>query len=720
MSTTLARSTPAAIVSTHERSPLVLSYQALRALAVCLVLANHFLPWRFPGGFIGVDIFFVISGFLITRHLLHQAGKGSVDLLSFYERRVKRLLPAALTVLSITALVVWFVFPPSRTMSTMIDILSSALYMVNWRLAFSSVDYFAHDPSTSPVNHFWSLAVEEQFYLIWPLVILLISKSGSKNGSPSLAMRLTMALVPIALVSFFAAIWSIHANKAAAYFYMHTRIWEFCVGGLAAIASLEFGSKLRWVWIGVLPAWLLLIASTWVLNSKSNIPGLDAFPVTLATAIILIAGDDHGLPWLDAGVRLPVVQWLGNISYSLYLWHWPIFLLIPLVFAYFGLHAPPVVLALVLTLGAADLSKRFIEDRFRQGKSAAAGSFSPPFGLSLAASVLVAAVALGAWANLKARSHDAAELLYRASIDPTPCFGAEAAGHEAACRNSHTLADRRYDLQTWSTQVHRPDWNWVNCQNEKGDSSLRPCSFGAAQGAARRHIALLGDSHAGMWIAALAELANRSQSRVDVFVASACSVTLDARSYSTYLSPTERAACLRWRKSAIDRIRNDPTVDTVVISGDASHQRRIAANEVRLEDDGSGFSALWNQLLASGKRVLVIDDVPPLPEEGDCLSPYRQKSDPCSYPAGRVPRSTVFSRAAARITDPNFSFASFRDVFCDPSVCHAVIGGIPAYMDSNHISAPFARSMAPRLAPYLEAAAGAAPPERRQVAVAAR
>lgn len=669
-----------------------------------LVVLNHLRPLRVPGGYIGVDIFFVVSGFLITKHLFENIRSGKLNFLEFYTRRARRLLPAALTTLAVTAAGVWLFSTPAHRAELFDDIAAAALYVANWRLAFNAVNYFAADPSRSLVNHFWSLGVEEQFYLIWPCLLLFASKVGSPKISMRLPTRATVLLVVLGLASFAAAILAVNANKAGAYFYTHTRIWEFCVGGLAAISEPRWRNAVRyWRWITPF-AWAVLLASAWLLDSESGVPGAAALPATLATALIMMAGDNHGLRPLDAVIRQRPVQWTGDSSYSIYLWHWPIFAFWPSFVPISIDTSLGALLAVGATLIIAALSRYLVEDRFRKPAKGARKRSGLALASCLILSLLIAASAEAEAAGINSQSRIAAQSLYRQSLAPANCFGARATESGARCPASHQLADGTYILHSWATQVYRPGTE-TNCQADLGQSTVRRCFYGRGQGPA--NVALVGDSHASMWIAALVEISTRANMRLASYTASSCSLTLSANTYATSLRPEYRRACQDWRRTVIAEIAHDPAIGIVIVSGHVNNERRVAANGGWMDDDGTGYVEAWRQLLAAGKRVVVIDDVPSLPfDPPNCLWASKQANDPCTIPLAMAPAANGFTRAASQIHDPRFRFVSFRDVFCDQSACHTVIGGIPAYLDSGHVSAPFARSLAPRLLPYLTPATG--------------
>ena len=673
------------------------------------MVLNHFFPHAVPGGYIGVDVFFVVSGFLISAHLLKELKKsGDLNFSRFYLRRARRLLPASLLVLALTALGAYLLMPSAWQASNLKEAAAAAGYSVNWWLAANAVNYFADTGVASPVNHYWSLSVEEQFYLVWPALMYFTLRAAvarrRRSAESLIPVVIGVLMATVLVLSLISAILAIHHNRSAAYFLTYARAWEFAAGGLAGLMLGNLTNRLPTGWIKLLfgASWLTLIASNWFLGPESDVPGLAAAPVVLATAIVLVIGDDHASPLARRIIGFAPVQWFGDISYSLYLWHWPLLILTPFALGVAELGRAHRIGLLGISLVLSAITKRQVEDRFRfprpaQKHAARSLRSAPALAVYLLMSGGVASCALLGARFVEGKSIKVAEQLYRLSLNPGSCFGARATEPGASCPNSHLLADRDFALQNWDSQINSlPNGHY--CQNAAGDPALAPCMFGAAENAPKRRIALFGDSHAGMWEAALARFVVPLGIRVQSFVASSCVITADDRSLATYLAPDYRDACRTWRRTAEAAIIADKQIDTVVISDNAYNQKILDGTGGWSEDDGRGVAEILRRFRAAGKRVVLIDDVPNLPYKlPDCLARARTNNDPCAIDQTQVPASTPLGRAAALMPSGEIDYLTFKDVFCDGTVCHAVIGGIPAYMDSDHISAPFARTLAGRL-----------------------
>lgn len=315
--------------SSKSKSLVRPDIQGLRAFAVVVVIMDHLVGWP-SGGFIGVDVFFVISGFLITGLLLREYERsGSVSFKKFYKRRAKRILPASLLVLTVTILASYLIFGWSRFVSILWDGIAAGLFAANWRFAIVGNDYFQADGPVSPLQHYWSLAVEEQFYFVWPLVMLLVAFLVAKSGKGSSArLGIGIAISAISVVSFLWALWESQNNNNIAYFSTISRAWELGVGAILAVIAptvSRIHPQVRPVlaWVGIAG----ILSSLFLVDNGLAFPApLAALPV-LSVALIIVAGtgtSEHRYIW---PLTNRASGYVGNISFSLYLWHFPIIIL---------------------------------------------------------------------------------------------------------------------------------------------------------------------------------------------------------------------------------------------------------------------------------------------------------------------------------------------------------------------------------------------------------
>ncbi|GMA20118.1 acyltransferase [Arsenicicoccus piscis] len=358
---TLERSTEA---SRRAERAFLPEIQALRMWAVGLVVVFHLWPFRyFTGGYIGVDAFFVISGFLITGHLVREVERtGRVRLGAFYARRVRRLLPMSLSLLLLLVPVSMAILPREVWDDVAREIVASTFYVQNIWLAHlvTSPD----NVGDTLVQHYWSLSTEEQFYLVWPALVLLGVALASRLRPFRPVRTIGFVLLTVTVLSFAFSLYAQVRFPAEQYFLTPTRAWEFASGGLLVLGLRRFapGPRLSLVlrWGGL----ALLLVGSWVLVQGDPFPGWRALVPVVATGAVIAAGDCHGRDRLGYAFTAPVVQWLGRISYSIYLWHWPIIFLLPFVLGH-DLTLAWKAICVVLILVLAHLSQKYVEDATR-------------------------------------------------------------------------------------------------------------------------------------------------------------------------------------------------------------------------------------------------------------------------------------------------------------------------------------------------------------------
>lgn len=355
--------------------------QGLRALAVMLVVIYHSgLGWV-SGGYIGVDVFFVISGYLITGLLSRELDRsGRIDLRAFYARRIRRLLPAAALVVVATVLIAWNLYGPLEFKTFSASAIATALYVSNGWFAHQSTDYLAEGTDANPLLHTWSLSVEEQFYLIWPFIFVLAARC---LKGPARAQRLWLLMVSLFAVSFISAIWLTDHNQPWAFFSSPTRAWEFAVGGMIALwPNGEKRLSPRIAMLAGIVGVLLIAAASFQYDAKTVFPGWAAVVPVIGAALIIASA--HHAPLVGVGRVLAAkpIRYIGDISYSLYLWHWPVFVFM----AYAVEHVGPMqsLLGIAISMVLAIVTYVSVENPFRFGHAVLRRA-----GVSLALSLLV-------------------------------------------------------------------------------------------------------------------------------------------------------------------------------------------------------------------------------------------------------------------------------------------------------------------------------------------
>jgi peptidoglycan/LPS O-acetylase OafA/YrhL len=602
--------------------------QGLRALAAILVTLFH-AKWV-SGGFIGVDIFYVISGFLITGLLLREIDRsGTINFKEFYSRRFKRLLPTSFFVLAITAVVSWMLIPATMRTSLGRDVIAASLYVSNYLFAWWQADYQNLDATPSPVIHYWSLAVEEQFYLVWPLLILLFFTLSKylKNR-----MVLTYLVATITLASFIFSIYQTENSPIWAFYSLPTRAWEL---GLGALLVLVPPFKTR-KFIGLI-GFVLLIISAFLFNESTPFPGLNAALPVIGT-VLLIATINSWPPFLNDVANSRISQWLGEISYPLYLWHWPL-LVLPSTYFARPLEVYERLLAIAATILLADLTHRFIEEPYRNKK------ILPLLVYKKAAYVTGISVFMGA-------------VIMFTNSDKIDISG---------IKGAVSLAQIKARPQIYDDGCHA---NYAQTKSGK-------CEYGKLD--SDKTMVLYGDSHAAQWFPALIEIANRSGYKLISLTKSACpSVETVRRDQGGF----KMSRCVQWRENTIKRIQ-DIEPDVLIMSSFQYFAQPPQFND-RTQWWNEGQRKLLNQVKNSSPHLIYITDTPhPTRDIPACLSNYSITECNTSE------RSKNLSIPGFKVIDPNPWLCS--------NVCPAVKDGVVAYRDASHISVDISLALIPRL-----------------------
>jgi peptidoglycan/LPS O-acetylase OafA/YrhL len=642
--------------------------EGLRGVAVLLVVFGHVTGWP-RGGFIGVDVFFVISGFLITGLLVAERERtGRISIRGFYARRARRLLPAGVLVLVVTGLAASILLLPSRAHETLVDSLWSLGFLANVHFAALGTDYFSLTRAPSAVQHYWSLSVEEQFYLVWPGVILLTfavssrlrSRAGARGG---LGRRGVIAVAAVVVVA--SLTWSVVSTArtpAAAYFSSPARAWELGAGALLVLLAPRRVPPFV-AWLGAAG----LVLSAFVISPTTAVPGYALLLPVLATVAILAGGGAR------FGLATRPIRYVGLISYSLYLWHWPCVVL--------GATVPGGTTALgkaglLATAGLLSvLSYHFVEQPFRRRRPqpTVRGPRTAPVAAPAYAVVLVAA--LGAtW--VLSESPDA-----RRADRHTPApVGAE----PAAPRVRDLSADIRAGLQLsrWPdgldadlADAGAPEWLHDKCL-DVSDRNAQRCTYGPANGT--RSVALLGDSVAVSWLPALRRAGSLSAARIHVLTRRQCA----------NLRGEVTPACTQHQAWALDQVhRLKP--DLVVLS--ARYQGKQTPAEWR-----DGTARMLAELAPYTKRVVLL--APP-PGTGNLQSCYTRLSEPKDCTLEVSERWRLYAGAEQQAAaGARATFADSRQWFCVSDRCPAVVEELPVLFDGRHLTAVYAAAIAPAMA----------------------
>ena len=602
--------------------------QGLRAVAAILVTVFH--ARLVPGGFIGVDIFYVISGYLITGLILREIEKtGTLDLRSFYQRRIKRLLPTSVFVLFVTAIFAWILFPPITRDALGRDLFAAAAYISNYLFAWWQNDYQNLNATPSPFIHYWSLAVEEQFYLVWPLFILFLARYGKKVIFAGIAITTLLSLLFSIYLTQVAPIW--------AFYSLPTRAWELGFGALLLFLP-ETKKKIRILpWLGFFG----IAISSFNFNENTAFPGKNALVPVLAT-VFLMASIKYWPPMFNDLANSRLSQWLGAISYPLYLWHWPA-LVLPSSALGRPLRFYERFLCILLTIVLAHYTSKYVEEPLRHK-------------------------------NLSPRT------IYKGAAYTTAV--SLVAGVLISFTSSSIITTKgevsyQFDL----VQVmERPGVYGDGCHVNYGETKSGYCTYGDKESS--KTIVLYGDSHAAQWFPTLDKMATERGFKLVSLTKSACPA-VDAKRPDQ--GAFKQVHCTKWRENSIKRIAEIQPLAVIT----SSFQYFTPSNNkiTRAQWWNDGQRKLLKGLRGSTNNLIYISDTPrPLRDIPNCLA--SRDSKVCDS----TERSKVSVIRGFDVINPNPWLCS--------SYCPAIVEGTVSYRDASHISV----DMALKLLPKLEAA----------------
>jgi peptidoglycan/LPS O-acetylase OafA/YrhL len=678
--------------------------QGLRAVAVAVVILGHGHLHGFSGGFVGVDVFFVVSGFVISSLLLHEATTtGRVRVGGFYARRARRILPAAGVVLVVTSVFAALELPATRVSALADDVRWSAAFLANVHFSQLGTDYFQQDRATSPVQHMWSLAVEEQFYLVWPLLLLLLVTSVRRRRL--LACRV---LVGGAWLASFA--WSAvqtTRSPVTSYFSSTTRAWELATGALLALYGRHLPLIPRWVRHLLTGAGLAaVVVAVASYDETTPFPGTAAALPVLGTAAVLAAGAG-GVIGGGRILALPPVRYVGDISYSLYLWHWPV-----LVLGGYELgHEPgprdlPVLLALVVA--ASVLSYHVVENPIRHERLPGLRDLRS---LALWPVVLALVLVVSAWSSAYAARRFEARAgagSHVGRLAPDLQVHRAAGGHGRAHRRAPALhlpdpdvqalidaslraADRHRQIPFPLVNLeHLTDDVWqrtFDCYAGFEEDHHRICSRGDRTSS--RVVVLYGDSHAGMWLPALDLLGQRDGFRVVPLVKLGCA-PFDVHQVHRGAPLSSCPLFHQWALRQMAGLR--PAVVVVAYRG----LLEVVPDPGESEDEAwsAGAARSLRALERVADRVEVVSDISFLDySPGDCLTdPHSTMASCTQHEQALTERGNELTRAAARTTGARW--VDVGDLVCRHRRCPLVVRGVVTYRDASHLSTTWGRIIA--------------------------
>ncbi|MCR8669841.1 acyltransferase family protein [Agrococcus sp. HG114] len=667
-----------AVASPSHRADI----QALRAVAVAAVVVWHLDAEWLPSGFAGVDVFFVISGYLMTRSLLRSDLRSS-DLLDFWARRCRRILPAATVVILATVALGWFLLPASGRVALSTHALWSSVYLENWRLAHDATDYLASLEPPSPFQHFWSLAVEEQFYLLWPVLLMAAAALAARLAQP----RVLVAAIAITSVVASSALWSVllgSHDPAGSYFVTTTRLWQLALGGLVAVLpALRSAHAARAVSAAGAVA---LAAGLVMLPSDLPYPGWIAWWPTLATALVVWAASAGELPGVGAIIRSPLVQRLGDISYSLYLWHWPVAVLLNPYHRPIELPSVHSLVVLGISLALAALTWRFVEQPFRQTTPDRPWS-SMRGGLVLACCCLFLAVAVSGAGRLVA-PYALQPQGYEGP--PDQLLGATAIPAGATAADMPLDVPARFLPAPADIAAALPESYGEGCHADVATVVPRACDWGRGD----RVIAVVGDSHAAQWLPAVQQIGESRGLRVVSLTKSNCPLTDSTPALASGGGAYHQ--CSAWNRAVMDRLLEDPP--SLVLTSNADFDLWIDGSAVDGAADetavAAGMASAWRELEDAGVDVVVVRDTPaPSFAIGACVANEATRLERCAIDRALALSGAGRGQQLALQREPRATAIDLNEHICDADRCPAVIGGAVVYRDRGHLTSTYVSTL---------------------------
>jgi len=650
--------------------------EGLRAIAILLVVAAHAnIPWL-AGGFVGVDVFFVLSGYLITGLLIQEINKtGDLGFAAFYARRIRRLMPALLLMLICVSLFSWLLASPFIQYYQAISASSASFWGSNFYFAFSNLGYFGPDARSNLFLHTWSLGVEEQFYIVWPLLVVLFAGAWRGARKAPQVRRLKVIMPVIFVISFLLCLWWTYRQPDLAFYMMPSRAWQFALGALvflyfsapdisqSGVSKPLFRNKI----ITKLGGWFglaLIMIAACLLNDDMPYPGTWALLPSFGAAAIIAAGAKSQRTGIGRVLSVGPMQSIGRVSYSWYLWHWPVLLLGTSVFSMnsalqrFGL--------VVISFVIAGLSYRFLEAPIRHLK----------------------------WLVIKPRITVIAGFLVMAFASVIAMQW-----YSASMRRVQEPIYAQIVKATWDAPVI---YNIAGCDDWYFDSKVNICAFGSKD--ADHTAVILGDSVGMQWFPAIKEIYDRPGWRILALTKSSCPM-VDVPLFYVRINRIY-TECSVWRSAVLQQLKQIKP-DVVILGSTYTY-------DYTKKQWISGTFSVLNEISASTKHIYLLRSTPTLSFDGPaCLVPrswlYSKLigNNLCIAPAHNKIFDNVYSwlESAARHFK-NVKTIDMTDVICPHDQCDAERDGVIVFRDSQHMTATFTRSLAPDLAKYLQFKSG--------------
>ncbi|WP_017612686.1 acyltransferase family protein [Nocardiopsis salina] len=648
--------------------------EGLRAVAVALVVVYHVWFGRVSGG---VDVFLLLTGFLITGSLLRMLERdGRIALTAFFSRLARRLLPPVAVVLAAVLAATYVFLPSTRWEQTLAEVRAAALYHENWALARGAVDYLAREEAASPVQHFWSLSIQGQFYLLWPLLLTLAVVVAARSRL-TLRGAVFASAGAVFVLSLAYSVWITAVDQPWAYFDTGARLWELALGAMLAmvVGHLHLPAAVRAVlgWVGL----VALVLCGALVPVSTMFPGWIALWPTGAAVLVIIAGTTGSRFGADRLLTRRPLMWLGGLSYGLYLWHWPVLVVYLHLTDRTTATLVGGLLVVALSVLLAYATQRWIDGGFDHlTRPAARNTHAWPAGLA-AALLLPVVLSTSLWSGHLEEERRARAVLAEGDARYP---GASAADPEVAealdpAPVLPAPADARDD---------RPATHARGCL-ANGSEPFGICDEGPKE--AEHTLALVGASRADHWYPALSAVAEERGWRLITFTRSGCLFDGGA--------DTDDPVCRDWNQQAMDeleRLRPDAVFTTSTFNSAEGYEHLPSA-----------YVDTWRRLDELGIDVLGVRDLPRREFQGaECVD--SRPVEECTEPASRTQDDTDPARAAD--LPDNVSLIDLTAHVCPGGECEAVVGNVLVFWDHSHMTATFAASLSPVVGPAVEEALG--------------
>lgn len=633
--------------------------EGVRAVAALLVAIYHIWLGTVSGG---VDVFFIVSGFLITTSLLARMEKeGKIRYTEYLLGLGRRLFPLAFLVLLVSAILSYIVLPQIQWRQIVAEIFTSGLYVQNWKLAVDAVDYLAQNNTASPLQHFWALSIQGQFYITWPIVIFLAFLLSRKLFKTPLRKTLLAIMTIIFISSIIYSIYKTSTNQPWAYFDTFARAWEFSLGGLLALL-LPYLSLNRWVstfigWLG-----LSIILFTGILLPVSTVfPGYAALLPTSGVILIIISAENYAKYGVKNLLGSKFFQHFGSFSYGFYLWHWPLLIF---YFAYFQVETVSLrdgLIILLLTYILSFVTTNVLESPVRhlsirhskRKLSIILLSFAlPVFITNISWSVYIDSLEAAMKDQFEIHDYPGASVLY-SNVEATPDIVPLAAALDAESM-----------LPTFYTEE--------DCYVKMQDRGVKLCSYGETNNP-NYTIALVGGSHSGHWFPALEQFAEDTKIQIDVYNKDACRFSTD--DFNGLLTDS----CMEWNDLVIEPLMENPP-DLIFTTA------TVYGGNVIPE----GYKEMWRKFEGVTKIFAIRDN--PRMKEDNPLCVETKGPEECSAQRSEALQEMPPIEEIEGIPN-NVYFADLSDYFCDEETCHSVIGNVLVYRDQHHISTLYSMTL---------------------------